>query len=108
MRGVEYTVYLIINDVFKIPVFNQMITDHKSVLKLFGSVIYHKPHYIFKSKFYGFHNRIICLSSIDDIRMSGYFIGIDRYIHMRKLFLDTVSSAGFNATSITSKIYKLI
>ena len=66
MRGVEYNVYLIINDVFKIPVFNQMITDHKSVLKLFGSVIYHKPHYIFKSKFYEFHNRKIGLFSGND------------------------------------------
>ena len=50
MRGVEHTIYLFINDVSKIPVVNQMITDHKEIYSLFGSGIYHKPHYIFKSK----------------------------------------------------------
>ena len=50
MCGVEHTVSLFSNDVSKIPVVNQMITDHKSIYNLFGSGIYHKPHSIFKSK----------------------------------------------------------
>ena len=56
MRGVEHTVSLFFNDVTKILVMNQMITDHKVIYNLFGSGIYHKPHYRFKSKSYKFHN----------------------------------------------------
>ena len=49
-RGVEHTVYLFFNDVSKMPVSNQMNTAHKAIYNLFGSVIYHKPHSIFKSE----------------------------------------------------------
>ena len=76
MRGVQHTVYLFFNDVSKIPVFNQMITAHKEIYNLFASIIYHKPHYIFKLKSYRFHNRNIGLFSGNDTRMDGYFIGI--------------------------------
>ena len=48
MRGFERTVSLFLNDVFKIPVVNQMIKSHKAIYNLFGSGIYHKPHTIFK------------------------------------------------------------
>ena len=54
MRGVEHTVSLFFNDVSKIPVLNHTITYHKAIYNLFGSVIYHKPHSIFKSKSYNF------------------------------------------------------
>ena len=50
MRGFEHTVYLFFNDVSKIPSSNEMVTAHKAIYSLFGSGIYHKPHYIFKSK----------------------------------------------------------
>ena len=66
------------NDVSKIPVLNQMITSHKAVYNLFGSGIYHKPHNIFKSKSYEFHNRNIGLFSGNYTRMAGYFIGMHR------------------------------
>ena len=46
--GVEHTVYLFFNYVWRIPVVNQMIAAHKSIYRSFGSGIYHKPHYIFK------------------------------------------------------------
>ena len=78
MRGVEHTVSLFFNDVSKIPVFNQMITAHKAIYNLFSSGIYHKPHSIFKSKSYEFHNRNIGLFSGTDTRMAGYFIGMHR------------------------------
>ena len=52
MRGVQHTVSLFFNDVSKISFVNQMITAHKAIYKLFGSGIYQKPHYIFKSKSY--------------------------------------------------------
>ena len=74
MRGVEHTVSLFFNDVFKIPVLNQMITAHKQIYNLFGSGIYQKPHYVFKSKSYEFHNRKINLFSGNDNRMYGHFI----------------------------------
>ena len=48
MRGVEHTVSLFFNDAFKTPVVNQMITAHMAIKKLFGSDIYHKPHYCCK------------------------------------------------------------
>ena len=61
--GVEHTVSLFFNDVFKILVVHQMISAHKAIYNLFGSEIYHKPHSIFKSKSYEFHNRNIGLFS---------------------------------------------
>ena len=39
MRMVENTVYLFFNDVYKIPVVNQMIIAHKEIHNLFGSEI---------------------------------------------------------------------
>ena len=52
IRGVEHTVSLFFDYASKIPVFGQMITAHKAIYNLFGSGIYHKPHFIFKSKIY--------------------------------------------------------
>ena len=63
MRAVEHTVSLFFNDVSKTPVVNQTITVHKSIYNLSGSGIYHKPHYIIKSKSYEFYNRNIGLFS---------------------------------------------
>ena len=91
MRGVEHTVSLFLNDVSKITVVNQMITAHKAIYNLFGSVIYHKPHSRFKSKSYEFHNMNIVLFSENDTRMAGYFIGMHRDLRMIKALLATVS-----------------
>ena len=93
MRGVDHTVSLFFNHVYKIPVVNQMITSHKSIYNLFSSRIYHKPHSIFKSKSFEFHNRNIGLCSGNDTRMAGYFIGMHRDLRMIKTLLATVSSA---------------
>ena len=108
MRGVEHTVSLFFNDVYKIPVFNQMITAHKAIYNLFGSGINHKPHSIFKSKAYEFHNRNFGLFSGNDTRMAGYFIGINRDLRMRKELLTTVSSAEFNTMALNSKLSKVV
>ena len=51
MRRVEHTVSLFFNFVSKIPIVNQMISAHNIIYNIFGSGIYHKPHYIFKSKY---------------------------------------------------------
>ena len=48
ISGVEHTVYSYLNDASKIIIANQIITAHKEIYNLFGSVIYHKPNYIFK------------------------------------------------------------
>ena len=93
IRGVEHTVYLFFNDVSKIPIMNHMIKDHKTIYKLFGSGVYHKPHSILKSKLYEFHHRNIVFFSGNDNSMDSYFIGMHRYMHMRKSLLPTVSSA---------------
>ena len=92
MRGVEHTVSLFFNDVSKIPVFNQMIIAHKEIYNLFESGLYQKPHSIFKSKSYEFHNRNIGLFSGNNTRMAGYVIGIHRDLRMRKALFAKVSS----------------
>ena len=106
MSEFEHTVSLFFNDVSKIPVVNQMITAHKAMYNLFGSGIYYKPHYIFKSKSYEFHNSNIGLFSENDTRMSGYLIGMHRYLCMRKALLATFSSAEFNTMALNSKFPK--
>ena len=78
MCGFEHTLSLFFNDVSKIPVVNQMIISHKAIYNLFSSGIYQKPHSIFKSKSYEFHNRNINLFGVNDIRVAGYFVGMHR------------------------------
>ena len=36
-----------------------MISSHRMIYNIFGSGIYHKPHFIFKSKPQDFHNKNI-------------------------------------------------
>ena len=108
MCGVEHTVSLFFNEVYKITVVNQMITAHKAIYNLFGSGIYHKPRSILKPKSYDFHNRNIGLFSVNNTRMAGYFIVTYRYLRMRKALLVTVSSAEFNTMALKSKPYKLV
>ena len=62
MHGFEHTVSLFLNDVYKIPFVNQRITAHKEIHNLFGSSIYHKTSYIFKSKSYEFRDSNIGFS----------------------------------------------
>ena len=50
MSKVEHTISLFFNDVFKIPVLNQMITAHEEIYNLFGSDIYHIPRSRLKTK----------------------------------------------------------
>ena len=106
MHGVEHTEYLFVNDFSKIPVVNQMITAYKAIYNVFVSNIYHKPHYIFKSQSYEFHNRTIGLFSANDTIMAGYFVGMQRYLRTRKALLATFSSAEFNTMALNSKFPK--
>ena len=85
-----------------------MVTAHKEIYNLFGSIIYHKPHSIFKSKSYEFHNRNIGLSSVNDTQMDGYFIGMHRDLRMIKALPATVSSTEFNTMSLNSKLSKVV
>ena len=108
MIGVEHTISLFFYDVFKIPVVNRMVTAHKAICNLFGFGIYHKPHSISNSKSYEFHDRNIGLFSGNDNKMAGYFIGMHRYLRMRKSLPTTVSSAECNAMSLNSKLSKVV
>ena len=63
MSGVEHTVSLLFIDVSKIPIVNQTISTHKMIYNIFGSSIYHNPHFIFKSKYQDFHKINIGLFS---------------------------------------------
>ena len=93
MRGVEHTVSLFFNDVSKIPILNQNISAHKMIYNIFGYVIYHNPHSIFKSKYQEFHNRNIDIFSANETRMAGYLMRIHRYLRMRKVLQATILSA---------------
>ena len=53
-----------------------MNTDHKAIYNLFGFLVYHKPHSVFRSKLCEFHNSNIGLFSGNDNRMAGYFVVI--------------------------------
>ena len=108
MCGVEHTVPLFLNDVFKTPIVNQTITAHMEVYNLFGSGINHKTNFIFKTKSYELQNSYIGLFRGNDTRMAGYFIGIYRYLRMRKALLATFSSAQFNTMSLNSKLPKVV
>ena len=85
-----------------------MITAHKAIYNLFGSGVYHKPHYIFKKKSYEFHNKNIGLFGGSDTSMAGYFIGMHRDLLIRKSLLAKVYSAEFNTMSLKSKLSKLV
>ena len=85
-----------------------MITVHKAIYNLFGSGVYQKPHSIFKPKSYEFQNRNIGLFGGNYTRIAGYFIGIHRYLRMRKSLLATISSAEFSTMSMNSKLSKLV
>ena len=108
MSGVEDTVSLFFHDVSKILVVNEIITGHRAIYKLFGSVIYHKPYSIFKSKSHEFHNRHIGSFSANDTRMACYFVGMHRYLCMIKALLDTVFPDEFNTISLNSKLSKVV
>ena len=85
-----------------------MILAHKAIYNFFGSGIYHKPHSIFKSKSYEFHNRDIGLFSGNDTRISGYFVGMYRDLRIRKALLATVSSAEFSTMTLNSQLSKVV
>ena len=85
MRGVEDIVLLFFNDISKIPIVNQLISDHKMIYINFGSGIYHKSHSILKYKYQEFHNRNIGLFSGNETRMAGYFMGVHIDLRMRKV-----------------------
>ena len=56
MCGVEHTVLLFFNGVYKIPIVNQMVFAHNTIYNIFGSGIYNKPCSIFTSKYQYFYN----------------------------------------------------
>ena len=55
-----------------------------------------------------FKNRNIGLFSGNNKRMAGYFIGIHRYLLMRKALLAIFSSAEFNTMALKSKLSKVV
>ena len=72
-----------------------MISVHKMIYNIFGSGVYHKPYYTFKSKSQEFHNRNIGLFSGNETRMAVYFMEMHRDLQMWKVLQATISSAEF-------------
>ena len=85
-----------------------MISAHKMIYNIFGSGIYHKPHFIFKSKYQDFYHRNMGLFSGNETRMAGYFMGMHRDLRMRKVFQATISSAEFLSIPTTTKFTKAV
>ena len=108
MRRVEHTVALIFSDVSKIPIVNQMISVHKMIYNILCYGIYHKPRSIFKTKSQEFHNGNIGLFNGNDTIMDGYFIGMHRYLRMRKVLQDTISPADFISIPTNTKFTKAV
>ena len=75
---------------------------------IFGSGIYHKPHYIFKSKYEEFHNRNIGLFSVNVTRMAGYFMGMHIDLRMQKVLQATIYSAEFIDIPTNKKFTKSV
>ena len=85
-----------------------MITAHKEIYNLFGSGIYHKPHSIFKSKYYELYIGKKISFSCTDNRMAGSFIGMHRDMRMKKSLPATVSSVELNSMVLNSKLSKVV
>ena len=79
MCGVEHTVLLFFNYFSKIPIVNEMDSDHKMIYNIFGSGIYHKSRSIFKSKSQDFHKRNIDLFSGNETIMAENSIRMHKY-----------------------------
>ena len=107
MRGDEHTVSLFLI-MFKDTHLNQNIYSHKMICNIFGSGIYHKPHYIFKFKSKEIHNRNIDLFSVNNTRMAGYFMGMHRDLSMRRCVQRTISSAEFISIPTNTKSTKAV
>ena len=87
---------------------NQIITVHWAIYNLFGSGIYIKPHFIFKSKSYGFYNSNIGFFSENNTSMAVYFVVMNRDMRMRKALLAKVSSVEFNTMVLNPKLFKVL
>ena len=85
-----------------------MISALKMIYNIFGSGIYHKPHFIFKSNYQDFNKINIGLISGNETRMAGYFMGMQRDLRMRKVLQATISSAEFLSIPTTTKFTKAL
>ena len=103
MCGVEHTVSFFFNGVSKMTIFHQIISSHKVIYNIFGFVIYHKPNYIFKSNYQELHNKNIGVFSGNDTETTRYFMGMHRYLVMRKVLQSIISFKEFNSIP-TNKI----
>ena len=106
MLGVEQTESLFFNDFSKIPYVHKLISSHKVIYNIFGSVIYHYPHYIFESKYQYFNNKNIALFSVNYTRVDRYFMGVNRDLWMRKVLQSTISFAELNIIPTNNKFPK--
>ena len=76
------------------------------IYNIFGSSIYHRPHFIFKSKSQEFQNRNNGLFSRNETIVAGYFMGMYRDLRMQNVLQATISSSEF--ISIPTKSVRYI
>ena len=78
------------------------------IYNIFGSGIQHKSHSIFKSKSQEFHNRNIGLFSVNETRMTGYFMEMHIDLQMQKVLQATISYAEFISIPTNTKFTKAV
>ena len=89
VRCVERTVPLFFNNIYKIPIYNQIISAHKMLNSIFSSGIYHKTRSIFKYKSKKLHNINIGIFTGNETRMAIYFMEIHRELRIREILQST-------------------
>ena len=85
-----------------------MIYSNKMTFNIFGSGMYHKPHYIFKAKYQELQNRNIGPFNGNETIMAGYFMGMHRYLEMQKVLQATISSSEFISITTNNKFTKAV
>ena len=108
IHGVEYTVYLLFNDVSKLLTVNQIIRSHKAIYNIFGSGVYHKTYFIFKPKLYKFTDSNISLFIGKNTITEVCFMGMRRYLLIRKVIFATISLAEFICTNLNDKLSQVV
>ena len=78
------------------------------IYNIVGSGIFHKPHFIFKSKSQEFHNKKIGFFRGNENRMARYFMGVHRYLRMQKFLQANLLSEDFIVIPTNNKFEKSV
>ena len=93
LHGAEHVVSLFFSDIAKrIPAITKMISIYKKMYSVFGSGSYHSPHAIFRKTSQTHFGTFVGLIRAADTGMAGYFMAFARFIRLKSVLRQTVSS----------------